>query len=723
MVLGGRAKSRVQYATMYLTTLTPGRRALLAGVFCASAMAMVDPVGRLCLTMPLLLIAPGYLVERAAPTAKLPGLPRLTLWMGLSLSLIALLYLWLSAAGLALGAPLLWSLAAALTLASLAAAWWDLGSAPGPRPPDADLPPRRDDPCGPTHSPAASGVSQIYPGRILQPYVFMAIFAITLWLRLSQVDGLALPAWVDSVHHALMVRVAAETGMVPTSLRPYLPVDDLPYHWGYHVFTATLMRLSGLDLPAAMIIAGQILNALCGVAVAGLARYLWRRPAAAVGAAIAAGLISIMPAYYVSWGRYTQLSGLLVLPGLAIAWGEALRGSGRGRWALVLLLLAGLSLVHVRVLIFALALLVAQAVVWGAGQPREALRARLRPILATGAGAAAITAPWLGLLARRALLPALSSAGGLAGGGSYNALSDSLLWSTQNELLIGAGLLGAWLGLRRRAGTAAAVLIWVALLAIEGNPWLIVYLTPGSGVLLLLWGLRRRRLLAALAGACLLLINPFSVDPPYLWLITNDVVVISLFMPLGVLAGGAVALLYDSLPPARRWPRAAGICTAALALAVSGYAAYAQRDVLNQDTVLATAADRAAISWAAANTPPDARFLVNSANWLPTARRGADGGWWLLPLAGRWVSTPPVLFTYGDPEYVRHVNAVSDIVASYTPGQEQAIFDMITSERITHIYLGAKGGTLNPEIFVGQPGFRTVYQQDGVTIIAVPRAP
>ncbi|MEI7771358.1 MAG: hypothetical protein WCI67_15315 [Chloroflexales bacterium] len=287
---------------MHLVTLTPGRRALLAGLICAAAAALVAPVGRLWLTVPLLLIAPGYLVERAAPTAQLPALPRLTLWMGLSLSLVALLYLWLSTVGLALGAALLWGLAAALALAALAAAWRDLGT---------------------------DGRRQATGSNWQAAILLAAVFAITLWARLAQVDGLALPAWVDSVHHALMVRVAAETGMVPASLRPYLPVDDLPYHWGYHVFTATLMRLSGLDLPDAIMIPGQILNALCGIAVAGMARYLWRRPTAAVGAAIAAGLISIMPAYYVSWGRYPQLCGLLMLPGLATAWGEALRGAGR----------------------------------------------------------------------------------------------------------------------------------------------------------------------------------------------------------------------------------------------------------------------------------------------------------------------------------------------------------------------------------------------------------
>ncbi|NTW03370.1 MAG: hypothetical protein HGA19_19195 [Oscillochloris sp.] len=678
---------------MQLLTITHGRRVLLTGLLCVGLAALAVPLGRLGLTLPLLLIAPGYLAERSLPTARLPLLLRFTLWMSLSMSLVALLYLWLTVLGLALSTPLLWILATMLALAGLAAAWQDLG---------------RD-----------AGRSGRQPGPRLVPALLVIIFVITLWARMAQVEDLALPAWVDSVHHALMVRVAAETGMAPFSLRPYLPVDDLPYHWGYHVFTATLMRLSGLALPDALIIPGQILNALCGIAVAGLAHYFWRRPSAAVGAAIAVGLISFMPAYYVSWGRYTQLSGMLMLPGLAIAWGEALHRSGRGRWILVVVLIAGLSLVHFRVLLFALALLAAQMVVWAAPQSFATLRVRFLSALAAAVAVALLTAPWLWLLAHRTLLPALASEGGLAGGGSYNALTANLLWSRQNLPLIVVALLGAWLGIRRRASAAAVILIWVALLAIESNPWLIVYLTPGMGVLLLIGGLRQRRLSIIIVGVGLILINPRTVELPYLWLITNDVVVISLFMPLGVLTGGGIALLYAALPPTRRWPHAVGASAAAFALGVAGWGAYDQRGVLNQNTVLATSADRDAITWAATNTPPDAHFLVNSTGWLGTVGRGADGGWWLLPLAGRSTTAPPVLFIYADADYARHVFEVEQTTTTYQPGQDQNIFDLITREKITYIYLGAKGGVLKPELFDGRPGFHIVYQQAGVTIIAV----
>jgi hypothetical protein len=95
------------------------------------------------------------------------------------------------------------------------------------------------------------------------------------------------------------------------------------------VLVAAAMQLSSLDLPQAMLVSGQALNVLQVLAAAGLATYLWRRPLAGIVAALVVGLLSIFPAYYVSWGRYTQLTGLLLLPPLMIVWLELLKANDR----------------------------------------------------------------------------------------------------------------------------------------------------------------------------------------------------------------------------------------------------------------------------------------------------------------------------------------------------------------------------------------------------------
>lgn len=676
--------------------LTAGRRVLLAGLFCAGGLWLAGPAGRLPVAMALLILAPGYLVERALPGPRPAPLARLALWSALGLSLTPLLYQWLWTLGLALADPLLATLTTLLALAALIAAWHDLG--PTPTRPHAP-------------TPRAEGA------------LILLITALTLWTRFEQIRDLALPAWVDSVHHALLVRIAAETRGVPISLEPYMPVRDLPYHWGYHVIAATLLRLSGLGLPETILWSGQILNALHAPMAGALALALWRRPRAAVGAALVAGLISTMPAYYVSWGRYTQLLGLLLVPGLAIAWARGLAG-GRGdlaHWAVAGVILAGLSLIHVRVLAFGLALVAAQSLVWAAGQGWPAVRGRASGAAVAGLVAGGLGAPWLLLLVRRALLPAVATPGGLVLGEGYDILNLAILWVGQNRWLAALALLACLLGLRRRDGAGAVVPLWVGGLLIMANPRLLGYLLPAVGAALLLRGLFARRWIEVLAAAACLAATPWLLTTPSTWLINNDAVVISLFLPFAVAIGGGAALLYEAAGRARGQAvrRAVGPVAAAAVVAVALWGAWQLREVVNENTVIATAADRAAVAWAAANTAPDARFLINSVPWLGVASRATDGGWWLLPLAGRWTSTPPVLFTYGPIDYVLETIERSKVVQAYRPGGEQAILDLIRRDGIDYLYFGPRPGPLAADTFAALPGFRTVYSEGGVTILAV----
>jgi hypothetical protein len=673
-------------------------RVLVVVLVCAAFAWLSGPAGRLLVVLPLLLFGPGYLAERALAVSDDASLAqRPAIWLGLSLSLIALLYQWATALGLSLTAPILYLLAAAC---GLGVVWRYF------REQRTKNKEQEDDIRSPLHP---FTPSPLHPfTRSSWSLALLAILVLTLWTRFEQIKGLALPPWVDSVHHALMIRVAAEHGQAPYSLRPYLPVDQLPYHWGYHVFVAATMQLSGLALPQTMLWSGQVLNVLAGLAVAALAAHCWRRPLAGVVAALVVGLISIMPAFYLSWGRYTQLSGLLLLPPLAIAWRVGLHRPSRGRFACVALLLAGLSLIHFRVLVFALAFMAVSAASWAYSAGWAALRLRLVYLVASAIASLALAGPWLGLLAARTLLPAIERPQNLVAGGSYNAVTDGLLWAGHNRWLFALALAAALWGLARRRRAAAEQAAWVASVALLANPTLI--------------GL------------------------PYIWLITNDVVSISLFVPIGVLIGGGICLLAEWLdrlctgtiyraPTDDRRPttddRRLAILSShrfrsiilALALgALALWGAWGMRSVVNPDTVLATEADVTAIDWAQEHTPADARFLINATPWL-SIQRGVDGGWWLLPLAGRWVSAPPVLYTYGQPDYVRAVGELNKQVIGFQQGQEQAIFALIARERITHIYLGARPGSLTSEIFMGNPAFEQVYAHDGVAIFAVRHSP
>lgn len=683
---------------MNATVLTIGRRLLLAGLFCLGAAWIAGPAPRFGVAFALLLIAPGYLIERRIGATRPPLLVRLMLWIGLSASVVALLYQVAWVASVRLSPATLAGLLLAVSVGAGVTAWRELGER------------------------AAADVAR--GGGVW--LLFGVIGLLTLTVRFVQIGDLALPAWVDPVHHTLMVRVAAERGMAPVDLNPYLPVAELPYHWGYHVLIAAAQVLSGYELAAALLWSGQVLNALQAVGVGALALLFWRTPAAAVGAALITGLVSIFPAYYVTWGRYTQLAGLLLLPGLAAAWAYALGGreesarARRGWWAAAAVLLAGLSLIHFRVLIFGLALIGAQSAIWALGVARERLVRTLGAAVLTACASIVLAAPWLALLARQTLLPAIPQPENLVGEASYTALNLRLLWAGLNPALAALALACAALLIFQRRRAALIVVSWVSALFVLANPMLLTYLAPAVGAPLWLQGMLRRDLRLVALGAPLLAMNPWLVRLPATWLINNDAVTITLFVPLSVLIGGGAAALIGTLQ--RRYAgsqRSIGRAAALIALLVAAWGGWNMRDVLNRSTVFATAADVAAIDWVQANTAPDARFLINAAPWLGASDRGVDGGWWLLPLAGRWTSTPPVLFIYGEPADIAATRERSRTVISFEPGQEAAIEALIVRDGIDYLYFGPQSGPLRPEYFRARPGFQTVYEHDGVTILAV----
>ncbi|KAB8142113.1 hypothetical protein F8S13_16365 [Chloroflexia bacterium SDU3-3] len=670
--------------------MTRSRLWLFALVAAAALLWWAGPAARLAVVCGLLLFAPGFVIARLLPGPDLDG-PFVgpAVWLGLSISVVALLYEAATFTGLALAAPVLAALALGCALGAAALLWRGMPGEPR------------------------------WPQLAGHHYALGAALLATMGLRLYQIRTLALPSWVDSVHHALLIRVAIERGQAPIDLTPYMPITELPYHWGYHVLAAASAQLAGVSVPQVMLWQGQALNTLHVLAVAALAAALWRRPWAGVAAGVVVGCISFMPAFYVSWGRYTQLTGLLLLPPLAICW-RALLQTGRLRHAVAsALLLAGLNLVHFRILVFALPLLAIIAAIELAGMPlapRAALAALVR---AAGVALAALvlTAPWLWLLARRQLSTVIAQPEAFFSADASGGINAGLMWAGQNRLLVALALLGALWGIATRRQAALAVVLWVAALVLMANPQLLVSILPVAGIPLLLLGIQQRRAALALAGGALLLCNPWLLRLPSSWLITNDVVVISLFLPIGLCVG----LLCDGLPAAlarlpraRYAPQAAGL--ALLALAIWG--AWGQRDIINPTTVLATQEDVDAIAWVGQHTPPDARFLIDAVPWLGIAQRGVDGGWWLLPLAGRWVSTPPVLFTYGPQSEVDRAITHSRALAALAYQDRASAEALLDQEQIDYIYLTPQSQNLT-RAFSNRKSLAVVYQNAKVTILAV----
>jgi hypothetical protein len=186
--------------------------------------------------------------------------------------------------------------------------------------------------------------------------LLLLLLAVGLTLRLLAVRDIAFPPWVDSVRHGVITAVMSQSGqtITQTGYEPFLPVDRFPYHFGFHTLSSSLVLMTGWAIPRLLLALGQLLNALLPLTVYAGGWLLTRQRRAGLLAAFLVTLPLFFPAYYATWGRYTQLTAMLLMPVLlGLTW-RLVRGAKgwRGTWWLLALLVGGLFLVHFRVFVF-----------------------------------------------------------------------------------------------------------------------------------------------------------------------------------------------------------------------------------------------------------------------------------------------------------------------------------------------------------------------------------
>ena len=219
------------------------------------------------------------------------------------------------------------------------------------------------------------------------PITLFLIFLGTLTVRMIMVRDLATPAWVDSVHHALITRMILSTGSYPTSYSPYFNINPTAYHPGFHSISAIFTWLINISLEKSLLILGQVLNALAIFSVYLLTKILTRSSIAGLFAALITGFITPMPAYYTSWGRYTELTGLLILPA-AFAFIKLMMDGEAGKqkyWIIFLSAItsAGLFMVHYRVVVFLACLILSYLLIYVLINKNQSTSSKTRVLLLT----------------------------------------------------------------------------------------------------------------------------------------------------------------------------------------------------------------------------------------------------------------------------------------------------------------------------------------------------
>lgn len=630
---------------------------------------MVRRYGRALPALLLLLCLPGLVITLCC-------LPPIRLDLGTHLGLIVaasvvtwpLLLLWTSTLGTSLAGGRIWAVVGLLLTVGLHRIWAQGG----------------------LRIPTRDGLPVAREGDHMPEVALIIVLVLTLAVRLLQVRELVVPAWVDSVHHTLITQMISELGAIPSSCEPYLPIDNFHYHFGFHANAAILTWLSGLPPHQAVLLLGQVFNAVAALSAYALATSWSGRRWAGVGAATVVGCLSYMPAYYASWGRYTQLTGLLILPlaCMATIWLLAPGRRQRGHWVIGVISVAGLVLTHYRVLVFYATfwLCYPLLLLWRERGSRSIWARLARVALVLGCLVFLVSLPWVG----RLLLRIIPNVGSIYGGWFVNEELDTSFptgllnvgWTRQ--LLIVAGVGAVW-GLVRRRGEIILIPIWVGL-------WLLV-------ANLHLLGLRD------------------------IWLVHNSSVVISFWLPMGVLCGWLLGDLIDLLVKGLRrlskhavWEQLLSLGAAGSILVLAGWGSWRMVDVVNPVTVLTTPDDIRAIEWARDNLPGKAYFLINTRQWQGELRAGSDGGYWLPILAKRAVNLPCVLYHQGTSGYREAVNDLARTVEEAESLDVPELRERLEQEGITHVFVGGCGGRLMPKELDPSPYYQLRYSLGPVRI-------
>ena len=447
-----------------------------------------------------------------------------------------------------------------------------------------------------------------WPGKFRRYLLIgLPVLGLVIAWRLFQARGLLLPNWVDSQHHYLIVRTILENGGLPDTMAPYLEMPFY-YHYGFHAVAALYTAISGLEIGQSMLVVGQVLNGLIGLSIYALGKALWKdwRPAAL--AALMVSFVTRMPAYYLSWGRYTLTMGMVFLP---LAMGMALRLIHKPRRkadiALMALLTAGVLLSHY----FAALLLAIYLIILAFVHFLPRLRRMLTALaglsgIISGAGLGLLLAlPWLLRVAHySALSTGISSNFAALTNGSGNAAYIwKLLGPLSNQILLIPAIIGLVIALVKPKQSAFA--IWSLFLAILALPWSIN-------------------------------LRPFRADH----------FAIVLFLPVTLWAGW---LFWQAGRRVARLTHKRWVCAILLLVVLAGWMIWSyplSSDIVNPVTVMVTEDDLDALAWVKANTPEDARFFINTTYWQNDIYRGVDGGGWLLPYTGRWALVPTVFYTF-----------------------------------------------------------------------------
>lgn len=489
---------------------------------------------------------------------------------------------------------------------------------------------------------------------------WLLVTGVIIATRLLAVEGMVAPAWGDSVHHTTIVQLILDHKGLFQSWLPYAPMQTFTYHFGYHIAMASWSWLSQMKTEQAVLIGSQMLNVLSICTLYPLAvRLAGRNQKAGIGAMIVAGLLTQMPAYYVNWGRYTQLAAQLILPVFIWLLDEYLlerTKPGARSWIVIAIVSAGLLLTHYRVSVTAFTAALAW-VLWTVWRDRRELKQwfiRVLSLASASVVAILICVPWL-LIIQKGRLPLVTSV-------ISNRAMDSAL--TQNEL-------GVWQSLNNY------------------YPYFLWQLA----IVVLIYGLwKRREMSIPILLWCILsflVASPFLLGLRGTGLVTNFLLILGFYIVIALLIGWAWGVLSDLI----LWFSHNRVVAELIVLTVVVLGFINQYKIIDPFYQFVTPNDIRAFNWINANVPDKSRFLVNGFLAYGDALVvGSDAGWWLPFFTKREATVPPILYSTEAISIDRTFFRQFLIQVRDSHGEPSQLREILCQAKITHVFLGEKQG-------------------------------
>jgi hypothetical protein len=525
--------------------------------------------------------------------------------------------------------------------------------------------------------------ANLIQGKLVYLSLALVFLVVLLW-RFNQIQEVVLPLWVDSVHHVQIVLSFLENGGIPETLEPLMPVPFY-YHYAFHALAAVFSFITRLEPPDVVLYLGQVLNAAVALAVYRLGKALWGDWRKAILSALLVGFVTQMPAYYVTWGRYTLLTGMVLLPlAMAAALDIVNKGVKKSRLFTFGLLTAGILVTHY----FAAALLAIFLLILGVQVLVENIRSNTKPVWGT----------WLPLLAA-AVLGFLAAGPWLYRMWGYAQARVDVVTIQPNLESIDALYFPDYLPY-----------LW-RLLGPDRNQFMLFAALPGLIISLLR---KQTRAFGVWTIVLVLLSLPagFYVAP-----FRPDHGAIVLFMPTALLVAELLVSIID-WGSFKKQSTLKIVAVLVVFTALVGWGIFETRSVINSSTILATRDDLEALNWIEENTPLQSRFGINVTLWQSGSYRGVDGGWWITPLTGRAAWLPNGLYGLGEGEFIHRVNEVAGQVSQLT-GCSAEFWEIVQAEEVSHIYLSANRGSMQPKQFEDCPGVALIFQNESVYLFRI----